>query len=364
MKLFATMTDTQTPKKPQFDVVIPDYSNAGVAFRVLFAVNAIIFPACIVPADSFSQGARNFIDAATLVELACLTSIIVLYGMRRLLLVTGVISAMSPWAQRLLCAIVPALITGVIVSFMRMYDWFRFINSTISVSEGVVVGALFGAALQHYFELRSRAFSPALSEARLQALQARIRPHFLFNSLNAVLSLIRKEPRQAETALEDLAELFRVSMRDAHDMTTLDEELRFCRQYLSIEKIRLGDRLQVEWDTSGITDDELRSAQIATLMLQPLLENAVNYGVEPSQEPTLIEVKISCSMGTVEILVKNPVPGVANTEAMISGGNRMALGNIRERLALLYDVEAELASGTVEGRFEVRLRFPFKRRLG
>ncbi len=358
------MTDAQTTSKPPVDVVIPDYGNTGVAFRILFAVNVVVFPICMIQASSFLQGVLNFVDAAVLVELACLTSILVLFGLRRLLLMTGVINTMSPWAQRLFCAIVPSLATGVIVVFLQRFEWFRAANAAISVSEGVAAGALFGIVLQHYFELRARAFSPALAEARLQALQARIHPHFLFNSLNAVLSLIRKEPQKAETALEDLAELFRISMRDAREMTTLSEEIRICQQYLSIEKIRLGERLQVQWDTSGITQDELHSAQIATLMLQPLLENAVNYGVEPVQHATLIEVKIARSLGSVEILVKNPVPATADTAGSLSSGNRMALGNIRERLALLYDVEAELTSEIGDGRFEVRLLFPFKRRSG
>jgi two-component system sensor histidine kinase AlgZ len=112
---------------------------------------------------------------------------------------------------------------------------------------------------------------------------------------------------------------------------------------------------------SGITEEERHSAQIAALMLQPLLENAVNYGVEPTQSPTLIEVRISCSLGTVDIAVVNPVADAAIGDALAPGGNRMALGNIRERLALLYDVEAQLTSGMANGMFEVRLRFPYVR---
>src|SRR5690606_10142467 len=119
--------------------------------------------------------------------------------------------------------------------------------------------------LQHYFALRTRAYSPALMEARLQALQARIRPHFLFNSLNAVLSLIRTEPRQAESTLEDLADLFRVLMSDPRNMTTLENEIRLCRQYLSIEQIRLGERLQLRWETGNVDEEVMRKAQLPVL---------------------------------------------------------------------------------------------------
>jgi two-component system sensor histidine kinase AlgZ len=226
----------------------------------------------------------------------------------------------------------------------------------LSVMEGVSCAALFGIALQHYFELRTRAFSPALAEARLQALQARIRPHFLFNSLNAVLSLIRTEPRQAETTLEDLADLFRVLMRDTRDITTLEHEIRICKQYLSIEKIRLGERLQVVWDTVGISADVVRRAEIPALLLQPLLENAVHYGVEPSQQTAVIQIRVSRSLDRIEIVIVNPYH-----DNLISMGNHMALDNIRERLTLLYDVEAQLTTVVMNGLFEVRLHLPYKK---
>ena len=109
------------------------------------------------------------------------------------------------------------------------------------------LGLVVAGTLLFYFHLRAKALSPAITEARLQALQARIRPHFLFNSINAVLSLIRAEPRRAETALEDMADLFRVLMRDNRDLVPLADEVELCRQYLALEQLRLGDRLRVEW---------------------------------------------------------------------------------------------------------------------
>jgi two-component system sensor histidine kinase AlgZ len=224
------------------------------------------------------------------------------------------------------------------------------------MEKGILAAALFGIVLQQYFELRTRAFSPALAEARLQALQARIRPHFLFNSLNAVLSLIRTEPQRAETTLEDLADLFRVLIRDARDMTTLENEIHLCKQYLSIEKIRLGERLQVQWEMADIDNEVLHRAQIPALLLQPLLENAVHYGVEPTREPVLIRIYLNRSIDRIEIAVVNPYHGDA-----VSAGNHMALNNIRERLRLLYDVEAQLTTTVARGYFEVRLRFPYVR---
>src|SRR5690606_92866 len=113
------------------------------------------------------------------------------------------------------------------------------------------------ALLLGYLDLRGRALSPALTEARLQALQARIRPHFLFNSINAVLSLIRSDPKRAETALEDMAELFRVLMADNRELTPLGREVELCRQYLDLEQLRLGDRLKVEWHVDKAPGDAM-----------------------------------------------------------------------------------------------------------
>jgi two-component system sensor histidine kinase AlgZ len=341
------------------EVVIPDYCNVGIIFRALFGVNAVILCAVLLNANGLMNGMLDFVEASMVVEWACLMSLFSLCGLRQLLLRTGWSRLWSPYLQRATCALVPAAVTGYVIHFFSSFEWFlsRFPNLTLF--EGMLTAGLFGLALQHYFELRMRAFSPALAEARLQGLQARIRPHFLFNSLNAVLSLIRKEPLRAEEAIEDMAELFRVFMRDARDMTTLEEEIHLCKQYLSIEKIRLGDRLQVEWDTADIPDAVLKKAQISSLMLQPLLENAVNYGVEPARAPSLIRVKISLTLDRIEIAVVNPDLDLSPRDAFLAGRNRMALDNIRERLQLLYDVEAQLASGKIDGFHEVRLRFPY-----
>jgi two-component system sensor histidine kinase AlgZ len=341
--------------KLPFDCIIPDCCNIGMIFRTLLAVNVAVLAAVLTNIRGLLVGLIDFVESSMLLELATLMSLVALCGVRRGLLQMQLIPKLSFWAQRALCALVPATVAGLLIHLLSGFDWYSTSFTHLTVAEGVVVSGLFGLVLQHYFELRARAFSPALSEARLQALQARIRPHFLFNSLNAVLSLIRTEPRRAETTLEDLADLFRVLMRDTRDMTTLDEEIRLCKQYLAIEKIRLGARLQVEWDTANISNEVIAKAQIAALMLQPLLENAVRYGIEPSREAALIRVQLSRSLDRIEIVVANPLHG----ESAAPAGNQMALRNIRERLALLYDVEAQLTASSAQGQFEVRLRFPY-----
>jgi two-component system sensor histidine kinase AlgZ len=340
-------SSTAAAAKP-VEIVIPDCCNSGVIVRTLIAVNGAVLAAVLLRTNGLQAGLQEFVESSALIELACLSSLLALCGLRR------IITAMPPWVQRAGCALVPAAVTSLAIRFLLSLDLFMNSFSHLTVVKGVLAAALFGIVLQHYFELRTRAFSPALVEARLQALQARIRPHFLFNSLNAVLSLIRTEPRRAEATLEDLADLFRVLVRDARDMTSMEDEIRLCRQYLSIETVRLGERLQVQWQID-IGEDMMRRAQMPALLLQPLLENAVHYGVEPATRPVTVEIRITRTLDRIEVTIINPYHG--DVESM---GNHMALDNIRERLRLLYDVEAQLTTAVADGFFEVRLRFPYK----
>jgi len=268
----------------------------------------------------------------------------------------ALVQIMPDAVQRVLCSIVPALIVMGIFSLLVHQSWILGDFSQTGIVRATIIALGFGGGFQHYFELRSRAFSPALMEAKLQALQARIRPHFLFNSINAVLSLIRTEPARAEGALEDLSDLFRVLMRDTRDMSTLYDEIGLCRQYLSLEKIRLGARLIVEWEVHNLSDKHIKEAKIAGLLLQPLLENAVHHGVEPSTLPALIAIKLNRHHDRIIIVVENPYHG-----PRAASGNQMALNNIRERLVLLYDVEAELHAQVVGELFQVKLIFPYQK---
>lgn len=202
-----------------------------------------------------------------------------------------------------------------------------------------------------YFNLRSRALSPAFTEARLQALQSRIRPHFLFNCINAVLSLIRADPKRAEHALEDMADLFRVLMADNRQLSPLQREIELCQQYLQLEQLRLGERLKVEWHIDNLPSDAL----IPPLVLQPLLENAVYHGIEPIADTGIININIYKSRNEVHIVLRNPY----QTEGKHHSGNKMALNNIRERLALHFDAESRLESIVSDSVYQVHIIIPF-----
>jgi two-component system sensor histidine kinase AlgZ len=216
----------------------------------------------------------------------------------------------------------------------------------------VVLLTLFSSGVTlAYFDLRARALSPAVAEARIQALQARIRPHFLYNSINAVLSLIRSEPRRAERALEDLADLFRVLMADNRTLAPISNEVELARQYLALESLRLGERLKVSWRIDGMPADAL----VPPLVLQPLVENAVYHGVEPSDAGGEIEIDVGIVDGQLVMSLRNPFPGGGRH----SSGNRMAIVNIRERLQLHFDAEATMRSEVRDGTYRVTIRMPY-----
>src|SRR5204863_4839679 len=171
-----------------------------------------------------------------------------------------------------------------------------------SLPRTLAITVLASGSLLAYFHLHTKAFSPALAEARLQALQARIRPHFLFNSLNAVLALIRRDPKRAERSLEDLADLFRTLMSDARQFVRLEDEIALLERYAELEQLRLGERLRLTWELDAAPSDAL----LPPLVLQPLLENAVYHGVEPGTGAGEVLVRIERRGDRVLARIENP----------------------------------------------------------
>jgi two-component system, LytTR family, sensor histidine kinase AlgZ len=190
--------------------------------------------------------------------------------------------------------------------------------------------------------------------ARVHALQARIRPHFLFNSMNTIAALTRSDPPRAESAVQDLADLFRAALSDKRDTITLAEELDVARTYQRIEQLRLGERLKVQWKTDTLPPQAL----VPGLMIQPLLENAIYHGIEPRAEGGSITITGEVAGQLITIVVRNPLdpaPGLRE-------GNRLALANIRERLSLMYGEAALMKSGRFDDEYIVTLRFPLLER--
>jgi len=220
--------------------------------------------------------------------------------------------------------------------------------------KNLAVSAIVAALVLRYLYLQFlwRQQVLAESQAHLQSLQSRIRPHFLFNSMNTIASLIRSRPELAEETIHDLSDLFRASLSDARNLSTLGDELELARGYLRIENQRLGDRLQVTWDL-----DELPlEAKMPSLMLQPLLENAVYHGIEPTPGPGTIEIVGRYRRHRVNISIRNSQP--AELREGRSSGNKMALDNIRQRLQGCYQERAGLTQSEVDGGYQVRMFFP------
>jgi two-component system, LytTR family, sensor histidine kinase AlgZ len=321
---------------------LPNFCNLGVMLRSLVLANLLLLASAVAKASSLESLWTECLVAAAFGEPVILASLALLCLARKPLHAMG---------YRESLAAIAVFETGLVALMARFADLVLPDRAGPPLPQLVFLALFVTAVLLAYFDLRTRALTPAIAEARIQALQARIRPHFLYNSMNAVLSLIRSEPRRAERALEDMADLFRVLMADNRTLVPIADEVRLARQYLAIEAIRLGERLRVTWNTEGLPDDAL----VPPLLLQPLVENAVYHGIEPSEAGGEIRIDATLTGGELVISLHNPFPGGGRHSA----GNRMAIVNIRERLQLHFDAEASMRSEVKDGTYKVILRMPY-----
>ena len=259
-----------------------------------------------------------------------------------LILDTALLSAAVVWIGGLL------LPSGYGNLFARDLWPFMLRNSMICVIVAAMLLRYFFVSHQWRHQVRAEARS------RIHALQARIRPHFLFNSMNTIASLTRSDPARAEEAVEDLADLFRATLRDSETLLSIKEELELTRIYQRIEMLRLGDRLKVTWD---VADLPMR-AFIPALTIQPLLENAIYHGIEPIDTGGCVRIHGHCDDDTITIRITNPV----SAERAVSerSGNQLALENIRERLELAYGPRGQLSVEPLETEYRVTMRFPLE----
>ena len=323
--------------------LLPDFRNLAVMARVLVGVNALALAGAFYASAALGPALDRFIRAAAFLEPLLLIELMALF-------------AASPWLARLpywlgglsITVLVTALAGGYHAALRTVAG-----EAMPSPARTLVLTALVAASLLGYFRLHTKAFSPALAEARLQALQARIRPHFLFNSLNAVLALIRRDPKRAERTLEDLADLFRTLMADVRQFVRLADEIALLERYAEIEQLRLGERLRISWELDAAPSDAL----LPPMVLQPLLENAIYHGVEPGTGVGDVLVRIERRGERVHAAIENPHLEAGGQRS----GNRMALDNIRERLALFFDAEARLDTRIANGRYRVEIEIPYRR---
>jgi two-component system sensor histidine kinase AlgZ len=324
--------------------VLPNFCHLGVSLKIILAVEAAAY-AQAWAAGGGPVGALTLVmGQSALLQPALLLTLVTLClsarALRRLSYPGGVAVVFG------LAMAIPLLV------FLTTRQMFGDIAQASLIDVFTFAGTLTGLLLG-YFHLRSRALSPAITEARLEALQARIRPHFLFNSLNAVLSLVRSDPRRAERALEDLSDLFRALMADSRTLAPLEDEIALTRAYLNLEELRLGDRVKVVWYIDKMPADAL----IPPLVIQPLVENAVYHGIEPHREGGEISLNVYRSQDMVHIVIRNPYAGEGHHHA----GNKIALANIRERLSLHFDLDATLKSELLGAVYQVHITLPYTR---
>lgn len=323
---------------------LPNVRNMGIALRILLIINSVLIVTAALPANDWAMFVSNITAISAFAQPMLLLSLLALY------LAYPVLSKLQYWSGLLLMALITLITCSVVhVLFAQM----PLFDQLPSVTRVWIYALLFTALIAYYFNLHLRAYSPAVAEARLQALQARIRPHFLFNSINAVLSLIRSQPKQAETALEDMADLFRVLMADNRELVPLAQEIGLCRQYLALEKLRLDERLTIQWQIDDMPPDAL----IPPLILQPLLENAVYHGVEPLANGGVITIQVYCKRNEIHVVLTNPYNPLNQSHQ----GNKMALKNVKERLTLHYDLEASLKCHQAVDTYQVHILLPHHR---
>lgn len=258
---------------------------------------------------------------------------------------------LGSWVVAVLVALAFSYTAGIVGTVLQLGPGRE--GFAMFVLQSVMAVALVSVALFRYMFVRAlwRAQLLAESEARVQALQARIRPHFLFNSLNTIASLIPDDPAGAERATEDLADLFRGSMRRTDSPISLAEELDLAEKYLQMEQRRLGQRIRINWQV-----DELPSgASVLPLTLQPLLENAVAHGIQPRVDGGEVRVYGRSEKDNIVITISNPL----GPENHISPGNGMALVNIRERLQLAFGSDASLITHQDDKQFFAILSLPY-----
>jgi two-component system sensor histidine kinase AlgZ len=267
----------------------------------------------------------------------------------------GRLSARGAWIGSWLVAVAVALafsyFAGIVGTVLGLGPGRE--NFAMFVLQSVLAVGLVSVALLRYLFMRAqwRAQVLAGSEARVQALQAKIRPHFLFNSLNTIASLIADDPDTAEHATEDLADLFRGSMRRADSPINLAEELKLAGQYLLMEQRRLGERLQIDWQVSELP----AGATILPLTLQPLLENAITHGIQPLVDGGEVRVYGRSEKDNIVITISNPL----DPDQRASTGHGMALDNIRERLDLAFGSGASLITHQSHEQFFAVLNLPY-----
>ena len=329
---------TATPKR----ALVFDACHAGVVLRAVLFVEAVAGVGAMFATETPAQW---------LAVLALLTGGVLPATLAWLL----VACSLKVWLQRLSIAqqYTAGVLLGTLAGLLACALLALVLADNPPWLACAAAGALLSALLVAGLILRARARAPATTTARLAELQARIRPHFLFNTLNSAIALVRAEPGQAEALLEDLSDLFRHALVEQGETATLGEEIQLAQRYLAIEQVRFGERLRVQW----LLDPNADGAHLPPLLLQPLVENAVKHGVEPSRHGGKLRIATQRRGDRVVVRITNTLPA-PHEGSTSTRGHGIALDNVRARLALLHDVQAQFSTKVKNGLYQVRISIP------
>ncbi len=331
---------------------LPDFCHSEFNFRLVLVLELIAIIFSIVSATDSSNLFIHLALISLYIQWVGLSSAAILCICSRFSILRGVIPS-TVFSLFVVCAItIVVSITAMLVSDFLQLKLFNN-QSAIEVifKHGVISLILIGLTLRYfYIQHESQLVLMTESQSRLQALQARIRPHFLFNSLNTIASLTHEQPDIAEKAIENLADLFRASL-SADIEVSLQREVDLTKDYINLELLRLDDRLTINWDIQV----DMEKLTMPGLILQPLVENAIYHGIEPLPEGGVINISLHQD-DALMIKISNPAPkpGFKSNRK----GNQMALGNVNERLLLAYQGQAQVVHLSENGLYTVIIRVP------
>jgi len=336
---------------------LPDFCGVRMLFVVILIAELLAIVITLALPNYVTGRAPDLALNSLFIQWVALSSISALCVSRAYLN-----SLPDHWAATLsylLVLIVSLIITE--IAWWLLYEWPDTGNYTSQPHTAFLFRCMGISAIVHALALRYfyiqhqwRRNIESETQSRIQALQSRIRPHFFFNCMNTIASLTRKQPKLAEQAVEDLAELFRDSLKDAKQLSTLAEEFELCKRYLRIESYRLGDRLQTHWDIDLLPKD----TQIPSLTLQPLLENAIYHGIETLPEGGTVSISGKRVGNEVIININNPLPTQKNTDNRT--GNRFAQDNIRQRIAAYFGTKSKLNIVINNDHYHVQITLPYR----
>ena len=337
------------------DCYLPDFCAAETNLLMILVLELV---AIVLSLASAPPAGNLFVYIALMslyIQWIGLTSAAALCLLRRYRLLHD-----SSWVATLTSLLVVAGVTALLsiiayqMNNVMRFDLFKQESMLSVILQHEAIGLiLFGLALRYFYvQFTSRQMIKMQSQSRLQALQARIRPHFLFNSLNTIANLTHDDPDRAERAIESLADLFRASLK-ADTSISLQREIELTRDYIELEYMRLDARLKVNWDIEAPLED----ITLPALTLQPLVENAIYHGIEPQAGGGTVNIAIRRNNG-LNIQITNPVnkSGIAQHRQ----GNRMALDNISERLQLAFQGQAKIEHVVENDLYKVNINLPVK----